>query len=180
MWPTPLCQQCLLLALHRVEPGWVSISPPDSQASPYPFHCSHRAPGGAADCLCLSGGTEGSWARRTAHTLVHRSRARSPAGPCLWWGGVGWVESLRLSCLRGCGSWGGRGPSPIAGSSPFPFWLSHCLLGERGGGSCLGGGPQAGGVRRGQVHGTADLRGSSVRRGCITCTLRGRSTETSR
>lgn len=141
----PFRQQCLLLPLHRVEPGWISISPLAPQASPYPFHCSHRAPGGAADCLRLSRGTEGSWARRTAHTPHPQEQGRQPSRPLcvLGWDGVGWVESLRLSCLRVCGSWRGRGPSPIAGSSPFPFWLSHFLFGERGGGSCLGGGPQA-------------------------------------
>lgn len=76
------------------------------------------------------------------------------------------MESLRLSCLRGCGSWGGRGPSPIAGSSPFPFWLSHFLFGERGGGSCLGGGaPGLRGFRRGEIYGVAALRGSSLSAG---------------
>lgn len=37
-----------------------SAYPPDLHASPYPFHFSHRAPGGTADCLCVPRGIEGS------------------------------------------------------------------------------------------------------------------------
>lgn len=58
---------------------------------------------------------------------------------------------------RGAVGPGRRGPSPVAGSSPFPSWLSHFLFEERGGGSCLGGGPKSSeGVQK-RWDGTAQL-----------------------
>lgn len=57
------------------------------------------------------------------------------------------LASGRLGLWDGLaqGMWvlAGGGPSSVAGSSLFPSWLSHFLFGERGGGSCLGGGPQS-------------------------------------
>lgn len=51
-----------------------SISP-DPHYTRYPFHFSHWAPGGTADCLCLPRGTEGS------STPIPRSRGREPSWP---------------------------------------------------------------------------------------------------
>lgn len=112
-----------------------SASPPDPRASSHPFHFSHRAPGGTTDCLCLPRGTEGSWAHKGAHTPIPGSCGQGAQLASVWGRRGGWPE----------GRWvlGGKGPSPFAGSSPFPSWLSHFLFGERGGGSRVGGGPQS-------------------------------------
>lgn len=145
MWPALLSPSSACCFPHT---GWSlggAACPPDPHASPYPFHFSHGAPGGTADCLCLPRGTEGSWAPRAALTLNPQELGREPCGlVCVLGDGVG--GGLRQSWPGGLWVLGGRGPrppGPVAGSSPFPSWLSHFLFGERGGGSGLGGGPQS-------------------------------------
>lgn len=133
------------------------------------FHFSHRAPGRTADCLCLPRGAEGSCA----------CELPTPSGTQLTSGGR--VECLRQGWPQGLWVLGGRGLRPVAGSSPFPSWLSHFLFGERGGGSGLGGGPSAEkGLRGGRVLEGCPQGCLFVPRDSTTCILRGRSTETSR
>uniref|UniRef100_A0A8D0PM92 CNH domain-containing protein n=1 Tax=Sus scrofa TaxID=9823 RepID=A0A8D0PM92_PIG len=60
MWPALLSPSSACCFPHT---GWSlggAACPPDPHASPYPFHFSHGAPGGTADCLCLPRGTEGA------------------------------------------------------------------------------------------------------------------------
>uniref|UniRef100_A0A8B9YUJ6 Protein kinase domain-containing protein n=1 Tax=Bos mutus grunniens TaxID=30521 RepID=A0A8B9YUJ6_BOSMU len=161
-------QQCLLLPLHRVELGG-SAYPARPQASPYP---SIAATGPLEErqiaYVCREAlkvaGPVGLFT-----PLVPRSRAGSPAGPCVGWGGVGGVPQAELPE----GLWVlGEGPQPYCRKQPISLWLSHFLFGERGGGSCLGGGPRPEGFRRGDIRGSCSQGLLFVRRGSTTCILR--------
>ncbi|XP_064432291.1 mitogen-activated protein kinase kinase kinase kinase 2 isoform X7 [Mirounga angustirostris] len=92
-----------------------SAYPPDLHASLHPFHFSHWAPGGTADCLCLPRGTEGSWALTTVHT---------PSPQELWSGSpAGLARAAPLT-------FSGEDPQRHQGSQSSPHPPGRCQAGS--------------------------------------------------
>lgn len=117
--------------------GWSlggSAHPPSPQASPYPFHCSHRAPwrSGQIAYVCREA-LKVAGPRRTAHTPHPQEQGRQPkqAPVCVGvgWGGVGGVPQAELP--EGLWVRRGRGSQPYCQKqAPFPFGSVTPVWGE--------------------------------------------------